>query len=137
MDYSSVETIGERIRRRRREQGKTLVDLGKEIGVSAAAISLWERGDSTPTGANMQKLCKALDCSHLWLVEGVEHLTADVNGITSKYTIYELKKLSDIFDVLPREYRERIVDYAQTVLEEYHTEVSARINKIKTMNYKK
>ncbi len=132
------ESMGDRIRRRRKEQGKTLKDLAREIGVSMAAVSLWERGDTSPAGDKINKLCEALDCSAIWLLEGVEHLTVGIStdSITNKYTKYDLEKINSIFDVLPREYRLKIVEYAQTLLDDYHLEVLAKINDIKSMKFK-
>ncbi|ENQ1821036.1 MULTISPECIES: helix-turn-helix domain-containing protein [Klebsiella] len=131
-----LETMGDRIRRRRKEQGKTLKELASDVGVSMAAVSLWERGDTSPTGDKINRLCKALDCTPIWLLEGLEHLTASSGSVANKYTKYELDKLSTIFDILPREYRLKVVEYAETLLEDYHSEVVAKIKDVKSMKFK-
>ena len=41
-------TIGENIRRLRREKGMTQEQLAEVLNVTNAAVSKWERGDSLP-----------------------------------------------------------------------------------------
>lgn len=48
------------IKERRKELGKTQMDMAKETGVSLQAYILWERGINTPTCENMEKLKLAL-----------------------------------------------------------------------------
>lgn len=136
MTEINPETIGDRIRRRRKELRKTLSDIAEEVGVSLAAVSLWERNDSIPSGQRINNLCKALDCTQLWLLEGIEHMTVSPTKTENKYTKYDLEKLSNIFDILPREYRLKVVDYAQNLMDDYYSEMSGKINKIKSMKNK-
>ncbi len=64
-------SFGERLKARRRELQLTQSALGKEIGVSGAAISQLEKGDTKGAkGENLFALAKALKCSPEWLLKG-------------------------------------------------------------------
>ncbi|MCP9270431.1 helix-turn-helix domain-containing protein [Xenorhabdus sp. XENO-1] len=137
MNGTNEETMGQRIRRRRRELKKTMVDIAEEVGVSAAAVSLWERDETYISGQRINQLCKALDCSSIWLLEGSEHLTASIKKeVENKYTKHEMEKLNSIFNILPREYRLKVVEYAQNLLDDYYADMSEKINEIKSMKIK-
>lgn len=65
-------TIGERIRARRKELKMKQSALGKAAGVSGVSISMWERGDTKPTGENLLLLANALQCKPQFLMYGGE-----------------------------------------------------------------
>lgn len=56
-------TIGENIRRIRRERGLTLKQLGEAVGVSEAYIRAYEKGRRYPKYKSLVKIAKALDVS--------------------------------------------------------------------------
>lgn len=62
--------FGEALRRRRQEQGLTLEQLAENSGVSRAAISKIERGESGASTPVLGKLAEALDLSISQLVGG-------------------------------------------------------------------
>jgi transcriptional regulator with XRE-family HTH domain len=66
----SENTLGEILRRRRRERKLTLQQLADDCGVSRAAISKTERGDSGASTPVLGKLAEALDLSISQLVGG-------------------------------------------------------------------
>jgi transcriptional regulator with XRE-family HTH domain len=49
---------GHNIRALRQAAGWTQADLGREIGVSGAAVSAWERGDGKPETDNLEALSR-------------------------------------------------------------------------------
>lgn len=57
------ETIGMRIRKRRKELRLTQAALGVKIGVKGGAISQWEDDKTNPKGDNLLSLARALQCS--------------------------------------------------------------------------
>ncbi|MEQ1969694.1 helix-turn-helix domain-containing protein [Xenorhabdus nematophila] len=136
MNDKNEETMGQRIRRRRKEINRTMMDIAKEMNVSAAAVSLWERDESSISGQRINQLCKALDCSPMWLLDGTEHLAASTKGVENKYTKYEMEKLYNIFNILPREHRLKVVEYAQNLLDDYYADMLAKIDMIKSMKMK-
>ncbi|MBY7859744.1 helix-turn-helix transcriptional regulator [Vibrio fluvialis] len=64
------ETIGERIRRVRKELKLTQQQVAKTIGVSSTSMVFWERGETTPKGSNLIALCRALKVAPEWLQTG-------------------------------------------------------------------
>lgn len=59
--FSLEVNVGERIRELRKKQQLTLRELAARCGLSANAISLIERGETSPTLASLQQLAQALD----------------------------------------------------------------------------
>jgi SOS-response transcriptional repressor LexA len=66
----TMKMMSERIRARRKELKIRQVALGKMVGVSNAAISQWERGETEHKGDNLLALAKALQCSPDYLLNG-------------------------------------------------------------------
>ncbi|HDM8047863.1 S24 family peptidase [Vibrio fluvialis] len=64
------ETIGERIRRVRKELKLTQQQVAASIGVSPTSLVFWERNETTPKGSNLIALCKKLRVDPLWLQTG-------------------------------------------------------------------
>ena len=62
--------MGDRIKKRRKELGLTQPALGKAVGVSRAAVSLWEKNENEPKGINLQNIARVLRCSADWLIDG-------------------------------------------------------------------
>ncbi|MCG6459673.1 helix-turn-helix domain-containing protein [Vibrio parahaemolyticus] len=62
-----MENISIRLKRKREEKGLSQRALGHLIGVSATAISQWEREETTPKGKHLLNLSKALGCTPEWL----------------------------------------------------------------------
>lgn len=58
-----MESIGERIRKKRKALGLTRKELADVIGCSDKAIWLWEMGRSVPRPMNVGMIADALECS--------------------------------------------------------------------------
>ena len=72
-------TIGENIRRIRKERGLTLKQLGDEVGVSEAYIRAYETGRRNPKLKSLEALAKALHVN-------VEALTgANFDGVKAMH----------------------------------------------------
>jgi len=66
-----LESVGERIRRCRLAAKLTQQQLGDAAGVSSAAVSQWESGDTkTLKPVNLFKIAVALNKSAEWLITG-------------------------------------------------------------------
>lgn len=65
-------TLGERIRSAREAIELSQADLARTLGLTRAAVSLWEIGTSTPSVDNLTRIADALGVSIDWLV-GVSH----------------------------------------------------------------
>lgn len=81
------ETIGMRIRKRRKELKLTQTNLAAKIGVKGGAISQWEDDKTNPKGENLLALSQALGCVPEYILYGensasnVEPANADVRHI--------------------------------------------------------
>ena len=56
-------TVGERIRKMRKERGITQVQLSKMTGISQSSISDLEKLTNNPSTVTLQLIAKALNCS--------------------------------------------------------------------------
>ena len=65
-----TESIGQRIKRRRKELGFTQQQTGDAIGVNRVTVTNWEKGDSNPRGKNLSQLAQALQCDQDWILYG-------------------------------------------------------------------
>ena len=69
----ATETIGERIRRRRKALNLTQKDLAKSLqDASHGSISQWESDTTSPSAKNLFDLSIALECDFAWLLNGGE-----------------------------------------------------------------
>lgn len=85
----------------RKESGKTQKDLARELNVSSAAISKWERGIGFPDITLIEPLAKCLDISIAELFNGerrkasdntnIEKTIADVISVSSAAVIRRKK----------------------------------------------
>ncbi len=58
-----MDTTGQKIRQLRKNLGLTQKELGKNIGVSPATVTLWEKDQTLPSGDNGAKLVEILNVS--------------------------------------------------------------------------
>lgn len=66
-----IETLGQRIRARRKELKLTQQQIAKAIkGISHVAISQWESDTTKPNAENIFDLAIALECDLAWLLKG-------------------------------------------------------------------
>jgi transcriptional regulator with XRE-family HTH domain len=63
-------TIGERIKTRRNELKLSQRKLGGKCNVTGASVSLWESGETEPSGETLLLLADALDRSPEWIMNG-------------------------------------------------------------------
>lgn len=68
MATMSAETIGRRIRSRRKELGLTQEHLAMLCQASQAAVSDWETGTGRPSWRSLEALVAHLDCTASWLM---------------------------------------------------------------------
>ncbi|CNL94808.1 TPA: helix-turn-helix domain-containing protein [Yersinia enterocolitica] len=64
------ETVGQRIRKRRKELRITQETLGNRIGVKGAAVSQWEDDKTAPNGDNLLSLARELQCAPEFILYG-------------------------------------------------------------------
>jgi len=64
------ETLGDRIRLRRKSLQLTQKQLAQQVKVSHVAISQWEKEETLPRGENLLRLAEALGCAQAVLIDG-------------------------------------------------------------------
>lgn len=64
------ETLGDRIRLRRKSLQSTQKQLAQQVKVSHVAISQWEKEETLPRGENLLRLAEALGCAPAYLIDG-------------------------------------------------------------------
>lgn len=69
------ETIGQRIRSRRKELRLTQISLGNRIGLSGSAISQWEDNKTNPNGDSLISLSRELQCSPEFILYGEDSVS--------------------------------------------------------------
>lgn len=65
-----METVGQRIRTRRKQLGLTQADLCARAGLSPGFLSEVENGNRNLSSGNLLDVAKALSCSCDWLLTG-------------------------------------------------------------------
>lgn len=70
---TSVESIGERIKKIRKSKKLTQYDLADQVGTTHCSISNWEEGKRYMSIYYFAKLCKALDVSADYILYGEEY----------------------------------------------------------------
>jgi len=65
-----IKQVGVRISRLRQKMGMTQIVLAERLGVTAQAISKWERGLSFPYVSRMDELAEILETSVSFLLTG-------------------------------------------------------------------
>ncbi|MDF2820629.1 MAG: helix-turn-helix protein [Clostridiales bacterium] len=92
-------TIGERIRKKRKDLNLTLKDLYNITNISAGNLSEIENGKYLPSITALLQLKNALNCSTDWLLTGVNNLES--NYIHDETPIYsENKQLCKVEELL-------------------------------------
>ncbi|MFT8526096.1 MAG: helix-turn-helix transcriptional regulator [Lentilactobacillus hilgardii] len=76
-------TLGERIKEFRKNKHLTQRDLGKKVSLTAQVISNYERGYSTPSAEDINRIASALDVD-------VSDLYAKKNSALSSHKYYDL-----------------------------------------------
>jgi SOS-response transcriptional repressor LexA len=76
--------VNDRIKSARKKKGLSQDELSVFVGVSRAAISQWERGETTPRGKYLSDLATALGVTVEWLLVGSTTPTQPVAEIGSK-----------------------------------------------------
>jgi transcriptional regulator with XRE-family HTH domain len=69
---TSFESIGERIKKIRKEKELTQYELADKVGTTHCSISMWEEGKRNMSVYYFARLCKALDVSADYILYGEE-----------------------------------------------------------------
>ena len=108
----------DRIRNLRKELKLTQEQFGKKCGVSKAAVSLWEKGSSSPQRDALMMLQKTCNINPAWIVgeSKAQHLQMGVGESHPEYNAISPETLQTALALgsLPENIRQRITDYINT-----------------------
>lgn len=105
LDYS---IIGQRIKQARLNKNLTQEDLAEQIDISVAFLSRVERGNSHINLKRLNQLCRLLDVSEGYIL----------NGVSSKSENYLNKEFSDLLKSCKPETQKLIYDIAKVIAED-------------------
>lgn len=71
-ETSGPETVGQRIKAKRKAAGITQKELAEKLGIKYKAIAMWECGRRNPKITTLLKISEALGCSVMYLTFGIE-----------------------------------------------------------------
>lgn len=102
-----MQTLGDRIKSRRKDMKYTQRSLAQVVGVSHVTISQWESGDSTPGGKNLFTLAEALRCTPTWILFGDKDQTPEQAEKPNPPLSEIEKELLKLFNSLPESEKEQ------------------------------
>lgn len=106
----SMDSIGNRIRERRKELKLTQTDMHRECGITSGALSQIENGNRVPSAIAFYSISKALNCSMEYLMTGASPETKNIKISGNE------KKLLDDFQELPEEDQEELLEILEMKL---------------------
>lgn len=74
-----METIGERVRFIRKQEGLTLEKFGARIGISNPSVSTIESGKSNPSAQTVKSICREFNINEEWLRFGIGEAHAPIS----------------------------------------------------------
>lgn len=92
--------INKRIERLRMEQGLSMADFGKRIGISAQAISSIEKGVNNPSDRTIMLICREFGINEEWLKEGTGEVFAPVDDQTAAVVSDLLDNDNPLYNVI-------------------------------------
>lgn len=92
-------TVGENIRRIRKERGLTIKQLGDMVGVSESYIRAYESGRRNPKESSLKRLAEALNVNEEVLIG------SDFDGVRAMHRIFQLLRMygGKVFEVQDEE----------------------------------
>lgn len=106
----SMDSIGNRIRERRKELRLTQTDMHRECGITSGALSQIENGSRVPSAIAFYSISQALNCSMEYLMTGISSETKNTEIFGNE------KKLLDGFQKLPEEDQEELLEILEMKL---------------------
>ena len=105
-----MDSIGNRIRERRKELRLTQTDMHRECGITSGALSQIENGSRVPSAIAFFSISQALNCSMEYLMTGVSSEMKNTEIFGNE------KKLLDGFRELSEEDQEELIEILEVKL---------------------
>lgn len=90
--------IGARLRNLRKSRGKTLAELARQVGVSAAHLSLLERDRASPNVKTLHDISRALGVNIIWFFDSATNDSDEVQYIVRQSNRLHINFASGIVD---------------------------------------
>jgi len=91
-----METIGDRIKEKRKELGLTQLELAEKLNVTDRAVSKWEQGEGDPSIAILPELAKIFDVTLDYLMTGKQVDIISLDDMDSNKRLEYLIKKDDV-----------------------------------------
>jgi transcriptional regulator with XRE-family HTH domain len=82
-------TFCDRLSAMRHQQGLSLAELGTQVGVTAACVCKWEKGDTFPTHASLIRLARSLGTTFEYLLLGHTEIPGALGNDTPGIAVTE------------------------------------------------
>lgn len=105
-----TQTIGKRIKERRKTLGLTQLDIKTKVGISSGNISDIERGNRLPAATTLVQLAQVLECSIDYILTGV---SPDSEIVAYSDIGESAQKLLNFFYTLSEEDQEELIMIAE------------------------
>lgn len=106
----SMDSIGSRIRERRKELKLTQTDMHRECGITSGALSQIENGSRVPSAIAFYSISQALQCSMEYLMTGTSPETKNIKFFGNE------ERLVEGFRELPEEDQEELMEILEMKL---------------------
>lgn len=110
----SMESVGERIKKRRKEMQLTQTDIFQLCGIHSGALSRIENGTSVPSAILFYKIAQVLDCDMHWLLTGVSSNMKNPGFCENEET------LVNGFRMLPEDEQNELIKILELKLQKIH-----------------
>lgn len=104
-----METIGERIKRIRKEADLSMATFGKRIGVNSSSVAKWETGENSQSERTLKLICSEFHINYLWLTKGEGEMYSNLGEtilemLVDEYHLTDLdKKIMEMYLMLTDE----------------------------------
>ena len=105
-----IQSIGKRIKKRRKELHLTQTEIKEKTGISSGNMSDIERGNRLPAATTLAQLSEILDCSIDWILTGKSHVS---ENLISPDIGEKDQKLLSLFHEISEEDQEELLMIAQ------------------------
>lgn len=98
----SKESIGDRIKKLRKEKGLTMLKFGRSLGMSKSSISGIEAGKNGPSEQTVRLICSMYSVEYFWLKTGDGNMYRNETDILIEDLVKEQNLDSDTARMLKR-----------------------------------
>ena len=107
-----MNSIGSRIKERRKKLGLTLMQIKEITGISTGTMSDIENGNALPATPSLIKLSEALDCSIDWILTGISRSSETTNSLDTC-----LNELINLYNQLTPEEQKQCLRFIKGYIE--------------------